>query len=73
MDGNANGRRAAGVPFQKDQLVKIFEILGIPNRKEPPPLPRLGKHQQLTCPELGNRWPTINQLPEYGQLAKFPR
>jgi hypothetical protein len=34
-DAAANGsRRAGGVPFQKDQLTKIFEVLGNPNSEQ---------------------------------------
>jgi hypothetical protein len=71
MDATANGsRRAGGVPFQKDQLTKIFEILGSPNseRRFPP-----GPCGNCNLVFAGNRWPTINQVPEYNQLSKFPK
>ncbi|KAL1916673.1 uncharacterized protein VTP21DRAFT_5377 [Calcarisporiella thermophila] len=38
------------VPFQRNQLTKIFEILGTPTKE---------------------RWPTIEQMPDYGQLSSF--
>ncbi|KAK3810122.1 MAG: kinase-like domain-containing protein [Benniella sp.] len=38
------------VPFQKNQLQKIFEVLGYPTKE---------------------RWPTIDQQPEYPNLASF--
>ncbi|KAI8075119.1 kinase-like domain-containing protein [Gongronella butleri] len=38
------------VPFQRNQLLKIFEVLGTPTKE---------------------RWPTIDQLPDYNQLSTF--
>ncbi|KAI9486983.1 MAG: kinase-like domain-containing protein [Benjaminiella poitrasii] len=40
------------VPFQRSQLIKIFEIMGTPTKE---------------------RWPTIDQLPDYNQLSSFPQ
>lgn len=40
------------VPFQRSQLIKIFEVMGTPTKE---------------------RWPTIDHLPDYPQLASFPQ
>jgi cyclin-dependent kinase 8/11 len=63
MDGKKN------VPFQKSQLSKIFEIMGTPTSKDP--------HQDCNRRDILNyfiieeRWPTIDQLPDYHYLSSF--
>lgn len=75
------------VPFQKNQLQKIFDILGNPTSKAPSSVIFFGLiswcyHDitrriiltrffliDLVC--LEERWPTIDQQPEYPNLASF--
>ncbi|CDO76791.1 hypothetical protein BN946_scf184978.g20 [Trametes cinnabarina] len=58
------------VPFQKDQLLKIFEVLGTPSgtslpASSPPMLPL------LTLAPAERDWPKIKEMPEYASMKKL--
>ncbi|GAA6063607.1 hypothetical protein JCM10212_006224 [Sporobolomyces blumeae] len=46
------GTKKGGVPFQRDQMSRVIEVLGSVDPKE---------------------WPSVTQLPEYPQLARFEK
>jgi len=69
MDGKKN------VPFQRSQLTKIFEIMGSPTSKSIVCIYVLC----IVCLMryiyiyIEERWPTIDQLPDYPHLSSFPQ
>jgi len=76
VKAQANNRN----PFQRNQLEKIFEYLGLPGRTatggtRPRPgccrrlKPRLGR--TVDDAAAGDRWSGVKDLPEFGQLNSF--
>ncbi|POW10967.1 hypothetical protein PSTT_05628 [Puccinia striiformis] len=45
---NVSGNHSSGVPFQKDQLSKIFDILGLPTKEEWPAMVHLPEYPHMT-------------------------
>lgn len=57
------------VPFQRSQLTKIIEVMGTPTSKF-----QKGKYVgELYLVFIEERWPSIDQLPDYPHLASFPQ
>lgn len=71
MDGKKN------VPFQRSQLSKIFEIMGTPTSKffcfKVYKCKRWRANPVFYCGGAEERWPTIDQLPDYHHLTSFPQ
>ncbi|KAJ1918237.1 cyclin-dependent protein kinase [Mycoemilia scoparia] len=77
------------IPFQKHQMSRVCEVLGMPTRKYPnsheyAKKPRPGKpncHQtqpplisdRVFCGRIGDVWPTVESMPEYPQLKAIKR
>jgi len=55
------------VPFQKDQLLKIFEVLGTPDGKLLGP----GAHNPHLISPLEINWPGITEMPEYQNMKRL--
>ncbi|KAH9456510.1 hypothetical protein Pst134EB_012708 [Puccinia striiformis f. sp. tritici] len=45
---NVSGNHSSGVPFQKDQLSKIFDILGLPTKEDWPAMVHLPEYPHMT-------------------------
>ena len=58
------------VPFQRDQLLKIFEVLGTPNGKSALFISARRSYAEF-CPEAD--WPGLRSMPEYNNMLRLDR
>lgn len=56
------------VPFQRDQLLKIFEVLGTPNGKE---IVSEGKLELNPSYLPEKDWPGVSDMPEYQNMKRL--
>jgi hypothetical protein len=64
-----------GIPYQGDQMAKIVEVLGTPERKRPrrpDPEIRQTDDPNFLCYAV-ERWPDIVHMPDYPQFASQSR
>ena len=57
------------VPFQRNQMQRIIDILGTPTSESRSLL--VSESEELNSANAEERWPTIHQQPEYPQLQGF--